>query len=312
MSKNRDPKHDAKPPQPKDVPLALPEDAAELDLAGLSDSAITGGKPPTAPGGSSVFDLNLRGIGDSGSIIDFGPDKRKPIPAALDSSNPAGFAMLEGGSDLDLPALVADDSGSGLGLAPIKAKTPPPDTDVYRRDDVAALDAAIPGVGGASSSSLFGDAPRAATADDSSVANLEPLTPLQPASGWFDSQPGELPPLPDDDIEATLAADPLSGRTEGSDIFALSGFPEAKPNTDMSDVIAATAYGPAKPVKDEPRAKISSSRPSDIALTFDQPPGGSTMQDEGGDADLPMPEIGVTVPLAEMYLDVAFPPEDEA
>ena len=288
MSKNRDPKHDAKPPQPKDVPLALPEDAAELDLAGLSDSAITGGKPPTAPGGSSVFDLNLRGIGDSGSIIDFGPDKRKPIPAALDSSNPAGFAMLEGGSDLDLPALVADDSGSGLGLAPIKAKTPPPDTDVYRRDDVAALDAAIPGVGGASSSSLFGDAPRAATADDSSVANLEPLTPLQPASGWFDSQPGELPPLPDDDIEATLAADPLSGRTEGSDIFALSGFPEAKPNTDMSDVIAATAYGPAKPVKDEPRAKISSSRPSDIALTFDQPPGGSTMQDEGGDADLPM------------------------
>ena len=31
-----------------------------------------------------------------------------------------------------------------------------------------------------------------------------------------------------------------------------------------------------------------------------------------GDADLPMPEIGVTVPLAEMYLDVAFPPEDEA
>ena len=31
-----------------------------------------------------------------------------------------------------------------------------------------------------------------------------------------------------------------------------------------------------------------------------------------GDADLPMPEIGVTVPLGELYLDVPFPPEAES
>jgi Uma2 family endonuclease len=31
-----------------------------------------------------------------------------------------------------------------------------------------------------------------------------------------------------------------------------------------------------------------------------------------GDADLPMPEIGITVPLAELYLDVPFPPEAES
>ena len=31
-----------------------------------------------------------------------------------------------------------------------------------------------------------------------------------------------------------------------------------------------------------------------------------------GDTDLTMPEIGVTVPLAEIYLDVTFPPEEEA
>ncbi len=31
-----------------------------------------------------------------------------------------------------------------------------------------------------------------------------------------------------------------------------------------------------------------------------------------GDADLPMPEIGVTVPRAELYLDVPFPPEAES
>lgn len=31
-----------------------------------------------------------------------------------------------------------------------------------------------------------------------------------------------------------------------------------------------------------------------------------------GDTDLPMPEIGITLPLAELYADVTFPPEAEA
>jgi hypothetical protein len=31
-----------------------------------------------------------------------------------------------------------------------------------------------------------------------------------------------------------------------------------------------------------------------------------------GAAELPMPEIGTTVPLAELYLDVDLPPEIEA
>lgn len=30
-----------------------------------------------------------------------------------------------------------------------------------------------------------------------------------------------------------------------------------------------------------------------------------------GDAELAMPEIGISVPLAELYLDVGFPAEDE-
>ncbi len=31
-----------------------------------------------------------------------------------------------------------------------------------------------------------------------------------------------------------------------------------------------------------------------------------------GDVDLPMPEIGISLPLADLYLDVPLPPEDEA
>jgi tetratricopeptide (TPR) repeat protein len=138
----------------------------------------------------------------------------------------------------------------------------------------------------ASSSNLFGTGIPAATAADSQ-ANLEPLTPVQPASGWFDSvdEVQEIPPVATDAIEAALA-EPMTGAIDdASDIFA-GPVPPAQPKSDVSDVIAATAYRAAKPVEGE--KPKPSSRASDVALNFDRPPGGSTVESLSASADVPM------------------------
>lgn len=108
-------------------------------------------------------------------------------------------------------------------------------------------------------------------------ANLEPLSPVAPASGWLGT--GELPALPYESIPPAAAAG-------SSDIFG-GNVPSALA-ADQSDVLAATAYSPA-----ESRTHRPSDAPrhgSDVALAFDEPPGGSTVQDMGADEDLPFAE----------------------
>ncbi|HEY2910592.1 MAG TPA: hypothetical protein VGI99_10115 [Gemmataceae bacterium] len=142
----------------------------------------------------------------------------------------------------------------------------------------------------ASSSNLFGtQVPTAEPiSSDSAVANLEGFAPVVPASGWFDSQIDHAVPtaMP---IEGPASDGPgaaPSGVLGGSDIFS-GPVPVTQPKSDVSDVIMATAYVPPTSVE-KPSAKIHSSRQSDVALNFDAPPGGSTLQDAAADADLPV------------------------
>jgi hypothetical protein len=129
----------------------------------------------------------------------------------------------------------------------------------------------------ASSSNLFGTGVPQAEAAGDSQANLEPVSPVQPASGWFDSidEVQEVPPVATDAIEAALAHPASGAIDDASDIFA-GPVPPAMPKSDVSDVIAATAYRPAKPAEGEKPKPAS--RASDVALNFDRPPGGSTIE----------------------------------
>ncbi len=142
----------------------------------------------------------------------------------------------------------------------------------------------------ASSSNLFGThVPTAEPiSSDSAVANLEGFAPVVPASGWFDSQIDHAVPtaMPIEGPASDAPGAALSGVLGGSDIFSGPG-PIAQPKSDVSDVIMATAYVPPTSVE-KPSAKIHSSRQSDVALNFDAPPGGSTLQDAAADADLPV------------------------
>jgi|GEM_PF-4875424 len=128
----------------------------------------------------------------------------------------------------------------------------------------------------ASSSNLFGTGiPQAAAAE--SGINLEPIAPVAPASGWFDSVEEAAGPatIPTDAIDALLAQPATGELDDASDIFA-GPVPSALPKSDVSDVIAATAYGVARPVDGE-KAKPAS-RASDVALNFGRPSGGSSVE----------------------------------
>ena len=71
---------------------------------------------------------------------------------------------------------------------------------------------------------------------------------------------------------------------ESSDIFTSGPIPMAA-GTEHSDVIAATAYGAITP-----NPSVKPAHPSDVAITFDQPPGGSTIGDAAAAGDLPVAE----------------------
>jgi hypothetical protein len=122
------------------------------------------------------------------------------------------------------------------------------------------------------------------------LGNLEPIQPVAPASGWLD--PDE-PPTPVN-TDSGVAAAPLEVHQadlfeappqaiESSDIFASRLVPKANA-VDQSDVIAATAFAEAAP------ADTDKPRPSEVALSFDQPPGGSTIHQEDGSGELPVAE----------------------
>ena len=172
----------------------------------------------------------------------------------------------------------------------------------------------VPAAEAASSSALFGTGEAEAirpVAPGSSWAipptaeaeGAEPLAPVVAATGWFDSHPGDEPPPPAraeaaglsgfDAIDAEMARPgPAQGYGESSDIFAAAPAPPAR-GAEQSDVIVATAFGRADPLTPmEPPQPLPATggRASDVALTFDQPPGGSTVNDPDAADDLPIAE----------------------
>lgn len=157
---------------------------------------------------------------------------------------------------------------------------------VKKKDGDSTFDIDLPGPT-ASSSHLFGtENPTAEGLSDTGLVNLDPFAPVKPATGWFDTQ-AEVPytpAAPAPTTEADLAA-PASGIIGGSDIFG-APVPAAQPKSDVSDVIAATAYSPATPVVEPGRP--AQPRGSDVALNFDRPPGGSTVESATANEDLPI------------------------
>ena len=110
--------------------------------------------------------------------------------------------------------------------------------------------------------------------------------PGRAASGWLDSETtvphsGTRPPADPLNVEQ---ADLFEGPpvVESSDIFSSGAAASAK-LADGSDVIGGTAMGKTTPADPDKPDRLS-----DIALSFDQPPGGSTI-DSGG-SDLPVAE----------------------
>jgi hypothetical protein len=125
------------------------------------------------------------------------------------------------------------------------------------------------------------------------LGNLEPIDPVAPASGWLDSDVLTIPSVDPNALVPT--AEPAPGQfdpvpadiVESSDIFSGNRIAAALP-VEQSDVIAATAYGDATPGDaGRPVEPVEPPRLSDVALTFDGPPGGSTLPD-GASAELPV------------------------
>jgi tetratricopeptide (TPR) repeat protein len=320
MSKNRkENEPEKKLPDPDDVPFAKPEDATDLDLATNSD--------PAFPDDSDVgFDLSDLAAADSNQDLPAKPVRglKDPTPSAIDMNLPPMASPAASSSDLfgaAPPATQAADSGSNLDLRKMDSDTDLPQVDGGVTFDLAdlgpgdsertlgakledfpevaaqirssakdpsALDLDLPPMASAaaSSSNLFGTARPIAEPVDSAT-NLEPLTPVQPATDWIAASDSAAPKtISTEAIDAELAG-PASGFVEGSDIFA-GPVPPAVPKSDVSDVIAATAYRTSRQKEDAERPQQS--RTSDIALNFNQPPGGSTIADPGADEDLPVAE----------------------
>lgn len=142
-------------------------------------------------------------------------------------------------------------------------------------------------------SSILSRAPTAEPASGSSIlkgkdsevdlGNYEPPSPVAPASGWLDDDAppttvGPAEPLSVEEADL-FEAPPV---VESSDIFSSGAMKPAK-SPEGSDVIAATAKGSETPSRSD-----APDRASDIALSFDQPPGGSTIESGIGSGELPV------------------------
>jgi hypothetical protein len=209
---------------------------------------------PADPGGASASSL----FGEH--VPQAEPVSGVPLPA---SGLPAGYVPgAEPASDVD--------------LAHVPAALPSSDADI----DIGPVPHADLG-----SDASLGDIPVATVGDSAAGSDSGPVRAVAPSSGWFTPTDGEGPAAvtpPTDAIEAELA-DPLphTGHGEGSDIFASAPPPASRLAGDHSDVIAATASWDAEPAR--PAGRPDGARPSEIALTFDQPPGGSTIQEPADD-----------------------------
>ncbi|HEX4611299.1 MAG TPA: hypothetical protein VH092_24110 [Urbifossiella sp.] len=243
-----------------------------------------GGQPPASASSSALFDdgpprafIPPAGGGSASDL--FGGS----VPTALPTS---GFSDLPGaipggGSASSLfgepPAAIGESASSLFG-------EPPPAAEPVSEFDVPV--AAAVGDSGLN----MGTAP---SVGDSglNVGADPPVDPVAPASGWLspadEAAPAAEPAPLEDGIEAELAGPlPPVAHGEGSDIFASAPPPTSRLLGDQSDVIAATSWADAEPATPPPVR--GGGRPSDVALTFDLPPGGSTIQEPAAADDLPV------------------------
>jgi len=156
-----------------------------------------------------------------------------------------------------------------------------PAVDLNRSgDSVSDFECSIPAPESASGANTS----RTAHDPEAAIGNFEPPSPVEPSSGWLDP---ELPPKHSAGRGEPLAVEEADlfeapPVVESSDIFSTGLAPEAK-TVEGSDVINATAYGANPPAK-----PAGSEHGSDVALSFDQPPGGSTIDSATRSDDLPI------------------------
>jgi len=223
----------------------LPEDDAGERTLGVEylSEAEQSGLPPLPP------------VSPAESWVTDGAEP-EPIPTAPPASSSALF-------DDPVPVASAADSGEIVDLA-----GPSPSAS-------SLFGESVPDAGPAS-----GFIPAADAAGDSAVNVDAVVEAVEPASGWFSRDDIPVAAAASDGIEAELAGPlPAAAQGEGSDVFASP--PPSRPRGDQSDVIAATSWAdPASPASPVGRPADNT---SDVALTFDQPPGGSTVQEPADD-----------------------------
>ncbi len=280
MSKDPN-KHDPKSqsPKSKDSSSKKPQSAGNQDDEIFDLSEVEG--IPIQPLAEPPAQNEIEGPIAPPSAAIPAPVETVSFDISLPSEDPG--SLTSGISLGELPELANFGESTGLtGLIPkadpASGHIPPAFTDPA--SDVSLLSGPTPG-----SSVML-----AITSDNpDSIAELEPVAPVAPASGWWDGD--DLPGKGEEKIDslekplevhqADLLDAPPVPAIESSDIFSSGPIPSAM-GTDHSDVIAATAFGPTfSSHSDKP------ARPSEIALSFDQPLGGSTIESESA-GDLPV------------------------
>ena len=272
-----DPKNPAPvPPATTPADTGVEADVPELDLSDFENAAPPGPLPEEAP--AEIPEL----VAPLSDVLLADTELVPPLSDVIDEAEfalPLSEVLYDSVSFDDLPSpLDADPASMTIGVS---------------FDDLpgwAELPEALP----LTSDLTVPEADPAsfATAVPTNAGNLEPIAPVAPASGWLDADapPVRLNPdaaLFDEPMDVDVdAADPFGTPThtlESSDIFA--GPALHARTVDQSDVIAATAYGKATPADFE-----KPTRPSEVAMSFDHPPGGSTIQEPGANSDLPVAE----------------------
>ncbi len=205
--------------------------------------------------------------------------------SGADSTNEISFEFMHSSGEIDLSEFT-DFPDAEASDAPLATPVPPAEESPADIPEAAKVNEAA-------YEELLEDLPDAEAEIAEAVespGNLEPLYPVAPASGWLDEdspaggpQPIESP-LELEVNQADLFDAPPDPAIESSDIFS-SGSVLRATNAESSDVIEATAFGEALPVSDED----ISVRPSEVAISFNLPPQGSTVS-QGGSGDLPIAE----------------------
>jgi hypothetical protein len=275
------------PPVPTPDLVPHPLSSTDIDLSRMPEVPLA--EPPSSksiPDIASLFPSTAAPSGPDSDV--FG------APAAPPEVPPAGLSSFVLGSaaiaDLELPVtpssaefeLPATPSSAALGeLVPDVPLDDPSSAVMAEQVPLAPeLDEAL---------SDLEPAPPLDDAILGELATASPIDPVAPASGWLDSEVQSVPtaelvdPVPKAEPSASaLDTGPPSSGADSSDIFSGSRLAPALPSG-HSDVISATA----SPAPSGAALPADLAHPSDVALTFDRPPGGSTMQD-GNSADLPV------------------------